>query len=65
MKYKQIKTNLTPDEYEKIKQIAQENNLTLSSYVRKILNMENELKDLTNEVCCHNLLVSTCALRPI
>lgn len=43
MKYKQIKTNLKPEEYEKIKQIAQENNLTLSSYVRKILNMENEL----------------------
>lgn len=43
MEYKQIKTNLTPDEYEKIKQIAEENNLKLSSYVRKVLNMENKL----------------------
>ena len=43
MKYKQIKINVLPDEYNKLKDFADNDNLKLSGYCRKILNVENDI----------------------
>lgn len=48
-KYKQIKINLTPDQYEQVKIDAKDNNMLLSSYIKKKSNLENKL-DKKNKI---------------
>jgi len=42
-KYKQIKTNLTPLDYEEVEKQAKTQGLSMSAYVRKILDTKNDL----------------------
>lgn len=41
--YKQIKTNLAPLDYDKVAALAKTQGLSMSAYIRKMLNAKNDL----------------------
>ena len=58
--YKQIKTNLTPLDYEKVEALAKTEGLSMSAYVRKLLNSKNNLdtkKENRSFTPCDSLLL--------
>jgi len=42
-KYKQVKINLTPEQYENVAIKANDNSLKLSTYLKTIMNLKNDL----------------------